>query len=1399
MRHRMALSKYESTRETTNFARVARIILGPCTSVLRDILKKEIPPFGFHHTVNTFFANSDKHKKSTISETQKQLVLKGKYSEFDITLLYYLLRNVCSIPQHTNLWGNVPNQVDRSVSANAERMRILRNEYGHTTDFFLSDSDFEQKWKDIFQIVKELESNLGTGTDHQDALLKLKTCSMDPDEEKKYIQKLSIVEQMQVQISDLEGKFEKLTVVGNVKGKAGENPEGVSSETKTEKLIFEQWGKENKKFVLTRACTEVEKLCRKQNLVIVTGHSGAGKTAIIHHIALKYRNEGWTVKPVAELNEIIQSMNSSKDQDDNRTLFVLNDPIGKESLDVLQFNSWTRHEEHLEACLKKVKLMVSCRKYILMDPRVKGVLKNKTNKINISTDQLKMSNNEKREVWDMHSCNKKISEEELEEICQTEAYFPLLCKLYSTNENKQNNILRFFKEPVVVFEEEIRDFRNSCKEKYCALILLVLFGNTFCVDVVRESEQMKKQFKVALELCGLMENTSLYVIKDTLKSLEGCFVKKIGDTYHFYHDFVMEVTTYVFGQDYPVETIKYADASFLRKRVKLRASSDDNDQFTIYLSDQHIHYLGKRLFEDIFTEHLLDVVFNPCLKNETIFRLFIEELDRQPEKIKMLLEKKKIQFDSEKFNQTSKHLFFSKLVFVNTNEGISPFLALVVFRHTQIFLHCLHVLNKMQVSMNLNDYFSAVCCNGSFDIFAMISKDGVKKLKSVKWVSFYPIHIVSVFHNYEILRELIRVGVDVNLKTSQDDYWTPLTLAAANNTEEYDARQTCESSQSRRDSTIKLLLSNGASVNLCTKHGISPLFKACSYGFNSTVELLLNHGAIINLYSENKKNSLHAACENGHSRIVKLLLNYGADINICMKNRTSPLLLACLKGHENTVQVLLENKADANFCDENGASPLYLACEIGLETIVNLILRSGADLNICMENGARPFHMACQKGHENIVQLLLKNGANINACMENQTSPLYLACTNGHYKTVQLLLSNGADIFLCAKEGYSPLHIACKNGYTNIVLILLTNGSDINSCNRKGCSPLYLACEEGHHDTVQLLLSHGADIDLYNNEGATPLYIACQNGHTKIVQLLLSNKADLNLCILEGGSPLHVACQDGHVDIAKLLLQNGAEINSQGETIASPVCVACYQGNDIIAQLLLEYDADINLCTEIGTFPLFYACMNGHEKVVQLLLTNGADTNLCMKNGAGPLHAASQNGNLSIVNNLLSHQADINLCMEHRTSPLVIACSNGNDRVVELLLRNEAYINLCTDTGFSPLIIACQNGHERTVEILLQFEADTNLHTKYGASPLCVAFAFRYCKIVKMLLDRGADTSIANLFCFDFVLSDCFDKDITIKFLLQPNAIFDNLYDPDSFFSLFVFSKVANTIECCQF
>lgn len=173
----MSLSKYESTPGTTHHARITRVLLGPCIDALREVLAKEISPPDLKKKVKTYINDN---RKPAISEQQKRLVYGKNYSVFDVTLLYFLLRNMCSIPPHKNKWGNNPDPTDKSVSANIERLRILRNEWhGHGTDFSLSDSEFEQRWKHISQIVKDLEGYLGTATKYQDILVKLKTCCMD--------------------------------------------------------------------------------------------------------------------------------------------------------------------------------------------------------------------------------------------------------------------------------------------------------------------------------------------------------------------------------------------------------------------------------------------------------------------------------------------------------------------------------------------------------------------------------------------------------------------------------------------------------------------------------------------------------------------------------------------------------------------------------------------------------------------------------------------------------------------------------------------------------------------------------------------------------------------------------------------------------------------------------------------------------------------------------------------------------------------------------------------------------------------------------------------------------------------------------------------------------------------
>lgn len=67
-------------------------------------------------------------------------------------------------------------------------------------------------------------------------------------------------------------------------------------------------------------------------------------------------------------------------------IVVLNDLIGKEFFDEIEFNLWKKYEEILKVCLKKVKFLVLCRIYIVNDNRVKGILKDKLNIVDICND-----------------------------------------------------------------------------------------------------------------------------------------------------------------------------------------------------------------------------------------------------------------------------------------------------------------------------------------------------------------------------------------------------------------------------------------------------------------------------------------------------------------------------------------------------------------------------------------------------------------------------------------------------------------------------------------------------------------------------------------------------------------------------------------------------------------------------------------------------------------------------------------------------------------------------------------------------------------------------------------------------------------------------------------------------
>lgn len=186
---RMALPN----KEISNLACIARVIVGPCTGILQDVLKNQITLSdlrkGFRYLLDEGYL---------ITQYANNVYLLiyefgANYSDFDITLLYFFLISICNIPVVKPESRRFPtSETDRSLSANIERIYLMHRKYRYFQDGSLKDSTFEKEWKRIFQTVKELEEYIGSDTAHQDTMKKIKNSSMDPDVEHVFIAKLGV-------------------------------------------------------------------------------------------------------------------------------------------------------------------------------------------------------------------------------------------------------------------------------------------------------------------------------------------------------------------------------------------------------------------------------------------------------------------------------------------------------------------------------------------------------------------------------------------------------------------------------------------------------------------------------------------------------------------------------------------------------------------------------------------------------------------------------------------------------------------------------------------------------------------------------------------------------------------------------------------------------------------------------------------------------------------------------------------------------------------------------------------------------------------------------------------------------------------------------------------------------
>lgn len=212
-----AAPTFPSTRETTNYARLCRLLVDVGTLIVREAFDRK------HPAENLCTILSSNEVNTVVKSLRERGVLNslqwGKLyppirssvssRDFDITLLMVLLRNICGLAPPATGWNSLPPASDKTLEADLARIKYYRNTvYGHASKASVDDAQFNRYWKDITKVLVRLG-----GARYQDAIDNLKKEGMDSELEEHYkgLMKQWVMDEVSVKerLDELDKKLSK--------------------------------------------------------------------------------------------------------------------------------------------------------------------------------------------------------------------------------------------------------------------------------------------------------------------------------------------------------------------------------------------------------------------------------------------------------------------------------------------------------------------------------------------------------------------------------------------------------------------------------------------------------------------------------------------------------------------------------------------------------------------------------------------------------------------------------------------------------------------------------------------------------------------------------------------------------------------------------------------------------------------------------------------------------------------------------------------------------------------------------------------------------------------------------------------------------------------------------------
>ncbi|XP_071148490.1 uncharacterized protein [Mytilus edulis] len=393
------------------------------------------------------------------------------------------------------------------------------------------------------------------------------------------------------------------------------------------KFRLEEWEKDDKNFVSTKAGEYALELILKENVVTMTGNPGTGKSFTARHVALQMKKRGYFIIPVNKPEDIQNYYKLGR-----KTIFVIDDICGRFCLDQHILIAWKQMISVIKTFVtdKCCKIISSCRLQVFNDDKFSHLTIFKLCECNLSSENLLLTSKERSNIATRYGIDNYEKE-----LSTKYDFFPWLCSSYHLNKSTSFN--NFLNNPFEVFKVEINTFMSEGKEgklKYCGLVLVVLFDNNLSEErLVAKDKHIMRVIEEVLTECGLNRGTSEHRLKSSLRSLEGWLLTIQDNTFKIVHDKLFDFLSKQFGEKMIQLFSDNSATKFISERFLLTEIHDhmeDNDFFIIVPEKYHNCFI-QRIIKDWKNGELIASFSNSNMKYHSFRQRFLSNLQHMPQ------------------------------------------------------------------------------------------------------------------------------------------------------------------------------------------------------------------------------------------------------------------------------------------------------------------------------------------------------------------------------------------------------------------------------------------------------------------------------------------------------------------------------------------------------------------------------------------------------------------------------------------------------------------------------------------------------------------------------------------------------------------------------------------------